>query len=320
MNLRFALMLGLLILVFAVAVQAGLEIEQIDVKVNNTLIRNVSVDGLLNESTLPGQTVEVRIMLINTDAQSTVDNIDIKGTLSEVQEDADLEDEASLARLSPGDTARKTLRFDIPKAVRPGLYHLFVEIGAAMDGNDISLKRDIFVNVVRKSHDADIQNLAFDTTVLSCIREAILSLDVVNWGAQTEDRGLVKVRSPELGLDINQTGQFIRPDKDGDEKPYHMVIPIRIKDNVEQGVYSIMVEAYYGADLTGIFYNENYLLDDKRIQLAVQDCPQQKAVESSSQPAENDTGIVIVAPEPPKQEQKKSFWQGFWGWLMSLLS
>ncbi|MBI4149625.1 hypothetical protein HY491_04205, partial [Candidatus Woesearchaeota archaeon] len=278
---------------FNVTVSEGprLVLEQLDVSVDSKKDSNVQERQKVSQDAEPGSsmTVKARVRNMFSDAEKLeIQGVVVTGTLAGIDDGDDLEEESDDFDLRQGQSKSITLRFAVPSIADEGTYDLFIEIeGSDENGTTHRIERTVFVDVDKKTHDVRLRP-ALSRPVLSCVRNTMLQAEVVNFGADEEEKVALEISSPELEISIRETRIELSSDLADAGSRYRKDVPITFADN-RTGTFPIVMHAYY---------NDDKLDDTKTVELVVQPCEETRE-QAERQPEQAGIQVVRVQPQQP---------------------
>jgi hypothetical protein len=200
---------------------------------------------------VPGSRIELRIELENLFTEEEdigIKDISVEGTLEDIDDGRDIEDEANEFDLGAGRDKKIELRFGIPVEVEEDEFDLVVEITGRNERGFPYSKTIIFdVDVEKERHDVVFDSLGFLENNLQCGTQVILQLRAVNLGSNDENVKLT-VSNKELGINIFESFELVQDPFDNENsfaKSYNILLP----DAVNPGQYLFMGEMVYGDDI-----------------------------------------------------------------------
>ena len=276
-----------------VNLESKLIIDKIDIDIDKNIDGNSVSDRINNngetidEKVRPGSEVRIEIKLKNQytdDDDIDIDDVFITATLIEIEEGEDIEEEIDEFGMDSDSSETKTLTFNIPLAVERGTYDLDIHIEGEDDlGIEHEIDWTIFLEVDKRTHDVNINELSLVPSTIKCSGSATLDIELINLGKRDEDEVKLEIYNDDLGIDIVERKIDLAEATEGDDI-YEKSVPIKVDKDVGPGTYPITIKAYYNDDL----------LDDLKIaNLVVQACPTE---ESEEQPEEKNETIVVKQP------------------------
>jgi hypothetical protein len=189
---------------------------------------------------VPGSKLELKIKLENlyTDSEDIeINDIIVYGTLEDIDDSNDLQDESKEFNLHPEKEKEITLEFDIPLNTEDDDYDLILEIEGE---NELNLPYSILTNfeveINKEKHDLIFDEITLDNNIL-CNSQIQLKIKLANIGKEKENIELT-ILNEELG--INELENLNIDTESSFEKTYSLLIP---KD--KSGNFPITISATY---------------------------------------------------------------------------
>ncbi|HLD88922.1 MAG TPA: hypothetical protein VI894_01820 [Candidatus Nanoarchaeia archaeon] len=246
--------------------QSMLEIYDIDVAVDNKY-DDIGLGEDISEKARPGSKITLEVEVRNkwtSTEKIDIEDIKITGTLRDIDDGDDLEEETDSFDLRYNSKVRKTLAFTVPLDADEDFYDFkIIAEGDEKNGAKDVAETTIRLEVDRKSHDLVVYSAELGSPSVSCNRQTILYVKVANLGSTYEDRGLLTVSNSDLGLDYARKFELGKDARD-DKNILEEQIPIDA-ENLSAGTYKILLKTYYDGTI---------LYDQQSIDLAVKDCVQ----------------------------------------------
>jgi len=276
-----------LLILAQVVLAEGLEITTIRVYVNSKKESGIDREGGSIDNVRPDSTVEVKVKVKNTYPRSSdeeIENIVVTGTIEEIDDGDDIEEESEEFDLKPGRTKTVTLTFDIPLAVEEETFEFPIKVEGENSTSDLEATALLELEIEKKNHELRFVKAELDDKILSCKDSTNLNVKVVNTGSDDEDDVELTISNDELGIDRKD---IIDLDNDPFDKDstFSQSYLIQLPDNFEPGVYPILIRASYNRGKDAI---------EKVVKLTVENCKKHKL-----QP----TKTVSVTKEKPETEE-----------------
>ena len=243
--------------------------------------------GTIDKDVYPGSEIRVKLVLENLFEDKDIENIDIEGTLEEIDDGGDVTDDGEISRIDAGDDKSVTLTFKIPLEVEKGDYNLIIEAnGEDEDGQSHSASVEFTVEVDKKSHLIQIQKAELGSSTLSCRRSTSFYVKILNLGEDDEDDVVLRVSSPDLGIQLEQGSIQLGTDLD-DDNTYTETFDLDIGEDVRAGTYPITISVYYDGDRQ---------TDTETVDLVVQDCTKTATPEKTAPATSSVTDKIAQQP------------------------
>jgi parallel beta-helix repeat protein len=265
-----------------------LRIKEAQVKVDGSKESGADeTGGTIDKDVYPGSEISVKLVLENLFDDKDIENIDVEGTLEEIDDGGDVTDDGEISRIDAGDDKSVTLTFKIPLEVEKGDYTLMIEAnGEDEDGQSHSASVEFTVEVDKKSHLVQIQKAELGSDTLSCRRSTSFYAKILNLGEDDEDDVVLRVSSPDLGIQLEQGSIQLGTDLD-DDNTYTETFDLDIGEDARAGTYPITISAYYDGDRQ---------TDTETVDLVVQDCTKTATPEKSAPATSSVTGKIAQQP------------------------
>ena len=240
----------MIILVLATAVHADGEllIDDAEVNVDGDKDKNADENGGTIE-VKPGSNIEIEIKLKNTferDSDIEINDIEIIGTLFDIDDGDDIEVEIDEFDLDVRDSEKVTLEFEVPLVVEEDMFELLIEIRAEDDnGTDYDIQIDYDVDVEKDRHELVFERLDMAPTTVSCDELVQVDFTIVNIGREDEEETKIEVLASGLDFYFTEDVDFESDPDDSDIK-YEKRVDI-YTTGVPPGIYEVIVKARYGS-------------------------------------------------------------------------
>ena len=200
---------------------------------------------------VPGSKLELKIKLKNLytdDEDVEINDITIEGTLKDIDNGDDLEDDTNDFDLNPEKDRELSLEFNIPLEVEDDEYDLIVEIKGENERSFYYSKKIEFeVEVDKEKHDVIFNNLEFENNNIQCGGSANLKVNVVNLGTENEVVRLV-ISNQELDINVRESFELSEDPYDKDNsfsKTYDITLPADINPDI----YIFRADLFYGSNI-----------------------------------------------------------------------
>jgi len=200
---------------------------------------------------IPGSELELKIKIENLytdDEDVKIEDITIEGTLENIDDGDDLDDESNDFNLRADKDKEVSLKFNIPLEVEEDDYDLTIEIeGENENGFPYFLEIEFEVEVDKEKHDVVFNQLNFLDDNVQCGSSASLKVNVVNLGANEENVKLL-ISNQELGINIQESFELTEDPFEKDNsfsKTYKIMLP----PGIAPGTYSLRSNLFYGNDI-----------------------------------------------------------------------
>ena len=227
-----------------------LEVKDIKVYVNGKKEAGADEDGGKID-VIPGSKLELKIKLKNLytgDEDVEINDITVEGTLEDIDDGSDIEDEANDFDLNPKKDKEVSLEFDIPLEVEDNEYDLIIEIQGENERSFLYSKKIEFeVEVDKEKHDIIFNKLEFLDSSAQCGSSANLKVDAVNLGTNDETVKLV-ISNEELGIRIQEYFELSQDPFDKDNsfsKTYKIILP----SGIATSTYTLRADLFYGDNI-----------------------------------------------------------------------
>ncbi|SRR3989344_3321404 len=272
-------------------VQQMLEVRKITFFVNGVSEKKVDEDGEELDELAPGDEVELQFDLRNL-LDEDYDEGDLDGTITVELDDSDFGDDIDLEEdfeLKAGETLDSVaLLFTIPGDADEGEYTLEITVESE-DGTGAaySTQWDVTLMVEREEDDLRIESVAFSPAELSCSRTTMLTIEVKNYGTNTQKHAALSIFNTELGIDDNVEFEIQRGTAKDNTYTYQYLI--KLKEGQKTGKYPLSINA---------LYEYNTFSDKELVDIIVKDC-KPEVVEEVVQEEEQDTTETAAPQEQP---------------------
>ena len=279
-----------------------LDIADLEVRVDSNTDKTVTSGAVISKEASPGSTVKVKIKVANQfEEEMRIENIFVEATLLGIDDGEDLDEESEEFDLREGRDKTITLTFDVPNKVDEDTYDLDIYIeGEDENGTTHTVEWTIYLDVEKKNHNLEIENLELKPNKISCVRDTKLNFEIVNYGRDTEEEVAYSIFNEELGID-NRQGYFeLSEDLFSDDSKLIKSIPIKVSADFANGTYPITVKA---------FYNKDNLDVTKTVEMIIEDCEvkAEKVQEKTEAKPEEIKKETTAVKEKTEKEVEISF-------------
>ncbi len=245
--------LCLLVLVFILSISFcyadGLELTDLDVKIDGDNADNVNTSGGDVDDVEPGSELKLILELENTWDEDTDDHdirhIEIQVELDGMCDEDDQEFEEEVSRIKPDDNEDITFIFEVPECAEPDNYWLDVDIdGEDEDGTDYHISLRIDVEVEKQSHEVSLDEPVISQTTFGCDRSFDFEIFMQNIGSNDEDIGILIINN-DLGINEFDWVELDTGEYDDEDTYFEYTYDFTIDEDVEAGEYTIRTEIEY---------------------------------------------------------------------------
>jgi hypothetical protein len=274
-----------------IASKSKLEIQKIELKIDGK--KDTLFNGESSRNAAPGDSIKVEVTVANLFSSATkidIENIEVEGILKDIDDGEDLDDDDEI-NVDAGEDKKAKLSFDIPLNVDEDNYRL--DITARGRGTNSVTYNDsvtIYIVVDKKSHDLRIIKASLSPETITCSRETVLNLVVYNLGTDDEEDTVITINSPELEYYKTENLEMEEGTGDSDDdSSFSRLYPIKVQENVKNGIYHINVRVYYDTD---------HLDDEETLSVTVEDCVEDKTKETM-QETQSDNEVEVIYTDKP---------------------
>lgn len=274
-------------------VSGGLSIHDLDVTLTTRLGEVETDTDVMNSNKLdfgkddeigPGSILEFdfRIENLFTDNDDIdIDDVSVKVTILEIDEEEDLDEETDTYDLKPEEIEDMGVIFEIPMKVNTGTYDVIIEVeGEDERGISHTIEWTIEFDVEKEKYDFYIDTASLTKDTVTCdSRDTSLKLEVWNIGSREQDDVLIEAKNSAIGLSYSDDDVSLSSDAYDDDSEWDKTIPISIPEDVKAGTYPIDVNVYYQGTV---------ILVSEKVDLKVEAC-------ASEEPEEE---------QPPEEEEE----------------
>ena len=264
---------------------AILKIINVDAKIDGKAGSSIADGSKISRKAKPESNVEFKARVKNgfTAAEGLkIRNINLKITIEGIDSDEDLEEEAGEFDLSPQGEKTAALKFNVPLNADEGSYNVLIEAqGDDENGTRHERQFKTELEVEKKKHDLRFIDFELKPEAITCSQMPEISYKVMNLGQEDEEKSVIEIRSPELGLEHIDSGVSIKSGTE--DNTISGNLRFKIDDSIENGGYKISAD---------VFADNGKLTNSKTAELIVKDCINAKEVkenvflQEASQPAE----------------------------------
>ncbi|MEM4755512.1 MAG: hypothetical protein QW594_00045 [Candidatus Woesearchaeota archaeon] len=235
-------------------------------------------NGSTFSSVKPGDTLTISGTVKNLYTRADgieIQDVEVIIKIRKIDDGDDLEETISLGDLDANDDDDFSVDFVIPDMVKHGnTYTVYITVsGEDEEGADHELRWEMDLRVSRESRLIKITQASFTEPSLSCDRETILRVTIMNQGRSDEKNAAINLFNYNLNLNQRYHDISLRADPKRSDNSYTLEVPFRVADTVRAGVYSIQVRAYYNTDK---------LSDSLFVPLEVKDCVPEPATPTTT--------------------------------------
>ncbi|MEK6937886.1 MAG: hypothetical protein AABX04_02485 [Nanoarchaeota archaeon] len=200
---------------------------------------------------------------VENDYTNDLEDVTVTITIRDVDDD-DLDEESESFDLDQGDDDTISVTFDLSSEE---LTEEDYTVDITVEGRDVddhSIKQTASetqtFSVSRDSHQVILKNVDLSSTILQCLKQTDLRVEVENVGKSNEDTVEIKVKNTALGIDLSR--KEINLDKySGSDSKYETAFSLET-ENAKAGTYALSVEVYVDGSLE----------DSASVNLEVRDC------------------------------------------------
>jgi len=195
-----------------------------------------------------------------------IKNIEVEVIIEDINDGDDLDEDADISYLAPGDSKKVDLDFDLPLKVDDDNYDVKIKVkGKDQDNNLHTLDWTLKLEVKKDKHDVKITKASISPSAIQCSRTTNLQVKVLNLGRDEEDVTL-EIKSEYLNIDFKEKDIELGTGTD-DDAEYEKRFRLNLPNNAETGTYPITIKAYYNKDKS---------VAAKKLNLMIEDCAQIK--------------------------------------------
>jgi len=265
-----------------------LEITKIETEISGEdSDSNLDNGDTLNDEAGPGDKIEFEITLENLFTNSEDIKIeDIEIRIEPHDDDIDDTETDSKFDLDEGRDSTETLTIDVPEKIYTGTYDLDIIVEGEDENNAVhSIFWTVSFEIEKDDDDVRIIEYRLGTDTLKCVRATDLRVTIANFGAEDQDEAAISIYSPDLDLNEHATDISLDYDYKDDDNEFTKTVSINLADDFPAGTYPITITAYR---------NDDKEMDQKIINLYVEDCPAQEDDEENDEEEEEETEVVIT--------------------------
>jgi len=253
--------------------------------------------GKIND-VFPGSKIEFKLEfenLYNSDTEIDVTDISTEGTIEEIDNGADIEEELSDFDLKADKKDTKILEFIIPLEVEDKDRLLKIEV-QAKDNAGIRYEREFRydLQIEKDDHKLKITKADLNKDLYACGETALLDFSVINLGKREENVNL-EIISKDLGINFNENFELTNDPFKSSSK-YEKRVNLLLPDNLDKKTYPISITANYGPEK-----------ETKELNLVIDECEKraisnvEEATEIQAQGVEKE---LSSAEEQPIKETR----------------
>ncbi|MFQ5475237.1 MAG: hypothetical protein ACE5DM_05370, partial [Candidatus Nanoarchaeia archaeon] len=248
MKRLFAIIFAIILLSSFVSAVDELVIKGIDVEVDGDRDRRADETGGTIK-VKPGSEVEIDIKLENIfdkDTDEDINDIDVIGTIADIDDGDDLEEELDIFDLSPGHSNRDKMKFQIPYKVEDKSYELVLAVTAESDnGTDYDFELKFDIDIDKERHELIMRYFDLAPAVVECERDITGDFTILNIGKEDEDDVKIEVLAPSFDYYFTDNFSFVRDPYDSDAE-YSKRFMLNAT-GVTPGIYQVEARAKYGS-------------------------------------------------------------------------
>lgn len=272
-----------------------LRFNNIEVKVNSKNdggLQHKSDGYKISKKAELGDNVRVYVDVENIFTEISINNVDMKVTIFDIDDGDDLEEESDNEDIQAGGLKSLDVKFDeLPERMDEDDYKLLIEVEGTDDNGELHrITKSFFLGVDLENKNLVLENIYLFPSAVSCDNFSELVLEIVNYGGKEEEDMRIVASSPALGFNFEKKKIDLDTGTD-DDAELTLKIPINTS-GVSEGTYTINVDIYRDED--------NLEISDS-ITLEVKGCSdvdvldvQQPIVQQSQQK------VVVKTPESKK--------------------
>lgn len=285
----------LLLAIFSASAMAASMLEFKDITVEVDGDRQSANEGGGTIKVTPESKLVMKIKVTNLYdsgvAGGDIENIQVIGTLEEIDDGDDLEEEADDFDLRPGRDKTVTLTYDIPlRLYTDDTYKLTLDMdGEDKNGTTHTQTLEFDVNIDKENHELRFMRKEISPDKVSCTRTANIRVDFINTGESDEDVELT-ITSSELGYNKVQD-ITLAEDIDDDDNEYSFTDSLNL-NNVKPGTYTVKVHASY---------NRNKKSLDEALPITVEQCGSTQEEEEEEEPVQTPATTTTQTTTQPTQ-------------------
>jgi len=294
-----------------VEVRGRLYIVDFDAKIGSEDVNNIKDGDKINKNLKPGDAFSFTIKVENTfenNAKIDINNIVTNILIVGFDTEGDLEEDSKEFDLSPNEDESETFEFKTPLEIDEGDYEVQINIEGRDDNGIVrEVTWDLTLSVEKESHDVKIQSASLSPVKIVCGGTSVLSATLYNLGKNTEEEVKLVIKSPDLGINIEEYPIELDNELLGDESKWSKTYAIPVSASQSSGTYAVEMWAYF---------NEDILDDYKKLELNVEQCSKEEQpvcgnskIESGEEcddgNAVNEDGCSSVCKKEQVKEEKQ---------------
>ncbi len=254
---------------------------------------------------VPGDTLSFEVRVSNEfsgDDEEDIEIEDVEVTIDIVEWDDDDDEEFESSRsidIKPDDTEAIMVDIDdIPGTISDGTHKITITVmGEDEDGVDHKATWTLEMDIEKEDEDIQISAATLEPTTVSCNRNVILNVRLLNAGTDDSDEIVFTAKSSQLGISL-QDYDIELDEGDSDTMEYNL----KISDSVEPGTYPIKIATYFDLDR----FEDDDISTLKTIQLTVEKCGADTPETPVTPEDEDDEEVEVVTPTEPTQPEEES--------------
>lgn len=245
----------------------------------------------------PNSEIELKIELENLYDSSTdieIVEISIKGTIEEIDNGEDIEEEIGEFDLKADMKSSKMLKFGIPLEVEAKDRLLKIEI-KAKDDADIKYEKEFNydLEIEKEDYKLKIIKADLDKSSYKCGTNAFLDFSILNIGAKNEVVKL-QITNDDLKLNVNENFELSNNAFEESSK-YEKRFNIRLPDNIDKKTYPITITAEYGSKK-----------EIGNVNLVVGECEKKESKNETKELKEEEEITGVQMEQSPKEEKTEA--------------
>ncbi len=244
-----------------------LKITDVDVKVDGKK-SSVNNNTRISKEAEPGSSLEFKIEVKNDFTESEdlkIEDIEVKVTIEEIDEDDDLEEESNKFDLNAQDDKTVTLRFELPINVDEDTFDALIEAEGEDENGTVHKQHfEIELEVEKEKHDLRFLSIDLSPITINCNRIINIGYKIINVGQEDEENAIFEIKNNDLGLNFLENFSI---ESGTEDNTLSNSIKLKINDEIESSTYPMIANVYS---------DDQKLRDTKIIDLKVEDCTKTK--------------------------------------------
>ena len=260
-----------------------IEISEIKVEVDENK-DTIKADGeKIDEKAEEESKIEFEVEVKNL-FNKTIEDIEVSATIEDIGGE-DIDDETEISKLSPGNSKKATLNFELPLRIDDDTYHVNIEVRGVDEDNKIhSIEWKLRLEVKKEEHKLRIIDALVSPYSISCLRYSDLTIRILNIGRK-EETAKIEIKNDELGINLKEYDIELDTGTEYDAE-YEKIFSLSIPDDAKPGTYPIHIKVYY---------NDDKFTVTKDINILVKEC------EQTGQTEQKEDALINI---PPQQTQE----------------